>query len=59
MGRPSGSAALVLVDATTPLRVEPALFAAMLEGWRRQHVARPQRSAGEKVQCANPVTALR
>ena len=40
MGRPSGSAALVLVDATTPLRVEPALFAAMLEGWRRQHVAR-------------------
>jgi integrase/recombinase XerC len=40
MGRPSGSAALVLVDATTPLRVEPALFDAMLEGWRRQHIAR-------------------
>ena len=32
MGRPSGSAALVLVDATTPLRVEPVLFDAMLEG---------------------------
>jgi integrase/recombinase XerC len=40
MGIPSGSAALVLVDASTPLRVEPALFNAMLEGWRCQHVAR-------------------
>ena len=40
MRRPSGSAALVLVGAGTPLRVEPVLFDAMLEGWRRQHIAR-------------------
>ena len=40
MGRSAGSAALVLVGAATPLRPEPALFEAMLEGWRRQHAAR-------------------
>ncbi len=40
MGRPAGSAALVLVGAATPLRPEPALFEAMIEGWRRQHAAR-------------------
>lgn len=38
--RLAGSAALVLVDAATPLHPEGALFDAMLEGWRRQHVAR-------------------
>jgi integrase/recombinase XerC len=32
----AGSAALVVVDGATPLRREPALFDAMLEGWRRQ-----------------------
>jgi hypothetical protein len=26
----------VLVDGAVPLRPEPALFEAMLEGWRRQ-----------------------
>ena len=36
----AGSAALVLVDGATPLRREPALFDAMLEGWRRQQAAR-------------------
>jgi integrase/recombinase XerC len=36
----AGPAALVLVDGATPLRPEPALFDAMLEGWRRQQVAR-------------------
>jgi integrase/recombinase XerC len=36
----AGSAALVLVDGATPLRREPALFDAMLEGWRRQQSAR-------------------
>jgi len=35
-----GSAALVLVEGAVPLRPEPALFDAMLEGWRRQQVAR-------------------
>ncbi|CAG4906287.1 hypothetical protein [Acidithrix sp. C25] len=40
MRRPSGSAALALVGAGTPLRVEPMLFDAMLEGWRCQHMAR-------------------
>jgi site-specific recombinase XerD len=40
MGRPAGSAALVLVGAATPLHPEPALFEAMIEGWRRQHAAR-------------------
>jgi integrase/recombinase XerC len=40
MGRAAGSAALVLVDGATPLRPEPALFEAMLEGWRRQQAAR-------------------
>ena len=38
--RAVGSAALVLVDGATPLRPEPALFAAMLEGWRRQQLSR-------------------
>jgi hypothetical protein len=38
--RAVGSAALVLVDGATPLREEPALFAAMLEGWRRQQLSR-------------------
>jgi hypothetical protein len=35
-----GSAALVLVDGATPLRPEPALFEAMLDGWRRQRLSR-------------------
>ena len=30
----------MLVDGATPLRPEPALFEAMLEGWRRQQAAR-------------------
>ncbi len=38
--RAAGSAALVLLGEATPLRAEPALFDAMLEGWRRQHAAR-------------------
>lgn len=38
--RTAGTAALVLVDGATPLRAEPALFEAMLEGWRRQQVSR-------------------
>lgn len=38
--RTGGSAALVLVDGATPLRPEPALFDAMLEGWRRQQSSR-------------------
>jgi integrase/recombinase XerC len=38
--RSAGSAALVLVEGATPLRVEPALFEAMLEGWRRQQASR-------------------
>jgi integrase/recombinase XerC len=38
--RTTGSAALVLVDDAAPLRPEPALFEAMLEGWRRQQAAR-------------------
>jgi|GEM_PF-5935311 len=29
----AGAAALVLVDGVTPLRPEPELFEAMLEGW--------------------------
>src|SRR6266851_3450455 len=36
----AGSAGLVLVDGAVPLRPEPALFDAMLEGWRRQQAAR-------------------
>jgi hypothetical protein len=36
----AGSAALVLVEGVVPLRPEPALFEAMLEGWRRQQAAR-------------------
>jgi len=39
-GKAAGSAALVLVDGAVPLRPEPALFEAMLEGWRRQQAAR-------------------
>jgi integrase/recombinase XerC len=38
--RLAGSAALVLVEGAIPLRPEPALFEAMIEGWRRQHSAR-------------------
>ena len=38
--RVAGSAALVLVDGATPLRVEPALFESMLAGWRRQQQSR-------------------
>jgi integrase/recombinase XerC len=38
--RVAGSAALVLVDGVTPLRPEPALFEAMLEGWGRQQRSR-------------------
>ena len=40
MARLAGSASLVLVDGATPLRPEPALFDAMIEGWCRQHSAR-------------------
>jgi site-specific recombinase XerD len=40
MRKAAGSAALVLVDGAVPLRPEPALFDAMLEGWRRQQGAR-------------------
>ena len=40
MARLAGSASLVLVDGATPLRPEPALFDAMVEGWCRQHSAR-------------------
>ena len=36
----AGPTALVLVGGAVPLRPEPALFEAMLEGWRRQQVAR-------------------
>ena len=36
----AGSAALVLVEGVVPIRPEPALFEAMLEGWRRQQSAR-------------------
>ncbi len=35
-----GSAALVLVGGAIPLRPEPALFEAMLEGWARQQFSR-------------------
>jgi integrase/recombinase XerC len=38
--RIAGSAALALVDGATPLRPEPALFEAMLEGWARQQRSR-------------------
>jgi site-specific recombinase XerD len=38
--RVAGSAALVLVTDATPLRPEPALFEAMLAGWRQQQAAR-------------------
>jgi site-specific recombinase XerD len=40
MARPAGSAALVLVGTATPLHPAPALFEAMIEGWRCQHSAR-------------------
>ncbi|MHB8438591.1 MAG: tyrosine-type recombinase/integrase [Acidimicrobiales bacterium] len=40
MAKPDGAAALVLVGSAVPLHPEEALFEAMLEGWRRQHVAR-------------------
>jgi integrase/recombinase XerC len=40
VGRVVGSAALVLSREATPLHVEPALFEAMIEGWRCQHAAR-------------------
>jgi integrase/recombinase XerC len=40
LARLAGSAALVLVEGATPLRVEPALFEAMIDGWCRQHAAR-------------------
>jgi len=36
----AGSAALTLVTGVTPLRVEPALFEAMLSGWRTQQQSR-------------------
>jgi integrase/recombinase XerC len=36
----AGSAALVLVEGVVPLGPEPALFEAMIEGWRRQQSAR-------------------
>ena len=36
----AGSAALTLVTGATPLRVEPALFEAMLTGWRTQQQSR-------------------
>lgn len=46
MGRRAvGSAELVLVREAMPLRAEPALFDAMLEGWSRQHAARRLSSA--------------
>ena len=38
--RVAGSAALTLVTGATPLRVEPALFEAMLAGWRTQQQSR-------------------
>ncbi len=38
--RTAGTAALVLVDDTTPPRAEPALFDEMLAGFRRQQVSR-------------------
>lgn len=38
--RVAGSAALALVDGATPLRPEPALFEAMLDGWGRQQRSR-------------------
>lgn len=38
--RVGGSAALSLVTRATPARLEPALFEAMLAGWRRQQQSR-------------------
>jgi site-specific recombinase XerD len=39
-GEAAGSAVLTLVTEATPLSPGPALFEAMLEGWRRQQAAR-------------------
>lgn len=39
-GSRAGHAGLALVGAATPLRPEPALFDAMLVGWRNQQVSR-------------------
>jgi len=44
----AGAAELVLVDGVTPLRPEPALFEAMLEGWGRQQ--RSRRLSGPLVE---------
>jgi integrase/recombinase XerC len=38
--RVAGSAALTVVTGGTPVRPEPALFEAMLDGWRSQQLAR-------------------
>lgn len=38
--RVAGSAALTLVTGQTPVRPEPALFDAMLAGWRSQQLSR-------------------
>ena len=38
--RTAGQAALVLAGEAIPLHPEPALFEAMIEGWRCQHSAR-------------------
>ena len=38
--RVAGSAALTVVTGCTPVRAEPALFEAMLDGWRSQQLAR-------------------
>jgi len=38
--RVAGSAALTVVTGCTPVRPEPALFDAMLDGWRSQQLAR-------------------
>ena len=43
----AGPAALVLAGGAVPLRPEPALFDAMLEGWRRQQAA--QRLTGPLI----------
>ena len=38
--RVAGSAALTVVTGCAPVRAEPALFEAMLDGWRSQQLAR-------------------
>jgi len=45
----AGSAGLVLVDGAVPLRPEPALFDAMLEGWRRQKAARRHGAVADRA----------